>query len=276
MGLNEFAGYLAVAVSAWATGWIAGTYGLRPEPFYLGVGFVAAGLAGSVLLVRETAAHVRLESRTHVNTANGPGGGVFWRTTLWDRNHSSVTQVGLVNNLNDAMAWGLFPLLFIAANLDLGQIGWLAALYPATWGVAQLGTGALSDRIGRKWLIVGGMVAQAIAIGIVALAGATMEFAYGAILLGLGTAAVYPTLLAAIGDVAAPPWRGAAMGVYRFWRDTGYALGALLSGFGADALGLTGALWVVAAMTLASGLFAGWRMSETRQVALLHPAADHA
>jgi MFS family permease len=256
MGLNEFAGYLAVAGSAWATGWIAGTYGLRPAPFYLGIAFAVIGLLLSLAFVRDTTAHVRLEAESAPQPA-ASAEGVFWHTTIGDRNLSSITQVGLVNNLNDALAWGLFPLVFAAASLNLEQVGWLAALYPATWSIAQLGTGALSDHIGRKSLIVGGMIAQAVAILIVWWSTGVTGFAAGVTLLGLGTAAVYPTLLAAIGDVAAPTWRGSAIGAYRFWRDAGYAVGAVVAGVAADLLGLGGALCVVAALTLASGRWRG-------------------
>ena len=190
---------------------------------------------------------------------------VFWRTTWRDRNLASVSQAGLVNNLNDGMAWGLFPLFFAAAQMGLEQIAVLAAIYPATWGIAQIFTGALSDRLGRKWLIAGGMWVQAIGIAIIILAGGFAGFALGAALLGLGTAMVYPTLLAAIGDVAHPTWRASAVGVYRLWRDLGYAIGAVLAGLTADALGLAAAMWVVAALTLASGLQVAVRMQETHR-----------
>jgi MFS family permease len=266
MGLNEFAGYFAVAGSALATGFIAARYGLRPQPFYLGVAFVAIGLLLSALLVRETAHHVAAEtsllgerSAERVPTQRE----IFWRTSLHDRNLSSVSQAGLVNNLNDGMAWGLFPLFFAAANMDLARIGTLAALYPATWGVAQLFTGAWSDRVGRKWLIVAGMWIQAIGIALVVLASGFAGFATGAVLLGIGTAMVYPTLLAAIGDVAHPTWRASAVGVYRLWRDLGYAVGAVLAGITADVFGLAAAMWLVAALTFASGLVVALRMSET-------------
>jgi MFS family permease len=266
MGLNEFAGYFGVAASALATGFIAARYGLRPEPFYLGVGFVAAGFFLSALLVRETRHHVAAESLLHGDLP--PGGmpsqrEVFWRTTLGDRNLSSVSQAGLVNNLNDGMAWGLFPLLFVAARMNLEQVGTLAAIYPATWGVAQLATGAWSDRVGRKWLIASGMWVQAGGIGVVVLAQGFSGFAIGAALLGIGTAMVYPTLLAAIGDVVHPTWRASSVGVYRFWRDLGYAVGALLAGITADAFGLPAAMWVVAALTFISGLVVAVRMTET-------------
>ncbi|UQA57454.1 MFS transporter [Polyangium aurulentum] len=271
MGLNEFAGYFAVAGAALATGWIAARYGLRPEPFYLGVGFVALGFGLSALVVRETKHHVAHESRVH---GEQPPGGVptqraiFWRTTLLDRNLSSVTQAGLVNNLNDGMAWGLFPLFFAAARMSLEQIGVLAAIYPATWGLAQLFTGALSDRVGRKWLIASGMWVQAVGIGAVIVAAGFAGFAGGAALLGVGTAMVYPTLLAAIGDVAHPSWRASSVGVYRLWRDLGYAIGAVIAGLTADALGLQAAMGLVAALTFASGLVVAVRMKETLAASL--------
>jgi MFS family permease len=268
MGLNEFAGYLAVAGSALATGWLAAQYGLRPEPFWLGVCFVSIGLLLSWLLVRETQHHVAYESR--LQAASPPllnQREIFWRTTVRDRNLSSVTQAGLVNNLNDGMAWGLFPLFFAAAQMTLEQIGTLAALYPATWGLAQLFTGAWSDRVGRKWLIVTGMWVQAAGIATVAALETFAGFASGAVLLGLGTAMVYPTLLAAIGDVAHPSWRASSVGVYRLWRDLGYAVGALIAGLIADRLGLPAALWTVAGLTFASGLVAALRMCETLNAA---------
>jgi rhodanese-related sulfurtransferase len=266
MGLNEFAGYVAVAASALATGYIAADYGLRPEPFYLGVAFVGFGLLLSALLVRETTHHVTHESRLRGDLPSDEAPSqreIFWRTTLADRNLSSVSQAGLVNNLNDGMAWGLFPLFFVAAGMNLHQIGTLAAVYPATWGLGQLFTGAWSDRIGRKWLIAGGMWLQALGIAAVILAHGFAGFASGAALLGVGTAMVYPTLLAAIGDVAHPSWRASSVGVYRLWRDLGYAIGALLAGMVADVLGLPVAMWVVAALTFASGVVVALRMTET-------------
>ena len=217
-----------------------------------------------MFLIRETSAHVMLESRQGVPSSDAPSAReVFWRTTLADRNLSSISQAGLVNNLNDGMAWGLFPLVFAAANMSLERIGMLAAIYPATWGVVQLGTGALSDRVGRKWLIVSGMWLQAAAIVVVILSDRFVWYATGLTLLGVGTAMVYPTLLAAIGDVALPSWRASSVGVYRLWRDLGYAIGALLAGITADVVGLAGAMWFVAAITFASGSVAAVRMSET-------------
>lgn len=266
MGLNEFAGYFAVAGSALATGYVAARWGLRPEPFYLGVAYVALGLGLSALFVRETHQHVKHEAKLAgvLPPEDAPTQReVFWRTTLLDRNLSSVTQAGLVNNLNDGMVWGLFPLIFTAAGLGLAEIGWLAALYPAVWGASQLVTGALSDRIGRKWLIAGGMMVQALGIAAVATGSAVPAFVVGQVLLGLGTAMVYPTLLAAIGDVAHPSWRASSVGVYRLWRDLGYAIGALLAGIVADAFGVPAAVWLVAGLTLVSGAVVAVRMRET-------------
>jgi MFS family permease len=268
MGLNEAAGYGAVAITALATGFIAARYGLRPEPFFLGVAYAGLGLGLSTLFVRETHGHARHEAASHTTTnASLHGdlttGEVFTLTSFTEPALSSCSQAGMVNNLNDGVAWGLFPLYFAAAGLSVGRIGILAALYPAVWGLGQLGTGALSDRIGRKWLIVGGMLTQAIAIGLIAATTGFAPWAAGAVLLGAGTAMVYPTLLAAIGDVAHPTWRASAVGIYRLWRDGGFAVGALLAGVIADAFGLEAAIWAVAAITALSGLVVALRMYET-------------
>ena len=266
MGLNESAGYLALGASALATGWIAATYGLRPQPFYLGVVFVALGLGLSVTLVRDTTAHASHESTL---VAASPAAAVlsprevFWRTTLEDRNLSSISQAGLVNNLNDGMAWGLLPIVFATAGMTLHQIGWLSAIYPVTWSIGQLLTGAISDRTGRRSLVFSGMWTQAVGIVVIAFATTFSAFTLGSVLLGVGTAMVYPTLLAAVGDVAHPSWRASAVGVYRLWRDLGYAFGALLAGITADLLGLTAAVLIIAALTFASGVLAAVRMTET-------------
>jgi MFS family permease len=272
MGLNEAAGYLAVAATALATGYLAASYGLRPQPFYLGIAFAALGLGLSTLAVRETREHARLEAATHTQRLGGhddrlPGGltarQVFTQTSFREPALSSASQAGMVNNLNDGLAWGLFPLLFATAGLSITQIGVLVALYPAVWGIGQLATGAWSDRAGRKPLIVTGMLLQAGALAIVAVGASFGIWAVAAVLLGAGTAMVYPTLLATIADVAHPTWRARSVGVYRLWRDGGFAVGALVAGLLADAYGIRPAIWVVAALTGASALLAAARMYET-------------
>jgi MFS family permease len=268
MGLNEAAGYSALAVTALATGYLAARYGLRPAPFWLGVGYAVLGLLSSVLVVRETHHHARAEAEQHRGHPVGAtlsGRAIFTRTSFTDRALSSASQAGMVNNLNDGLAWGLFPLLFTTAGLSVGRIGVLVALYPAVWGLGQLVTGAVSDRYGRKPLIVVGMLVQAVALAGFATAGSFTGWAVAAVGLGAGTALVYPTLLAVIGDVAHPTWRARSVGVYRLWRDGGFALGALLSGAVADTFGIPAAIWVVAGLTAASGLLAAVRMPETRQ-----------
>jgi MFS family permease len=261
MGFNEAAGYLAVAATALATGYLAQAYGLRPAPFLLGLAYAALGLGLSTLAVRETRGHAHHEAGTphsELGTAQ-----VFTRTSFTEPALSAASQAGLVNNLNDGLAWGLFPILFAAHGLSLAEIGILGALYPAVWGFVQLGTGAWSDHVGRKQLIAAGMLIQAAALGLVALGTSVPVWAVALVLLGLGTAMVYPTLLAAIGDVAHPSWRARSVGVYRLWRDGGFAAGALLAGLIADAWGLTAAVWIVAAITAASGLVVVARMYET-------------
>jgi len=268
MGLNEAAGYGAVGLTALATGWIAAEHGLTPGPFFLGVAFAALGLGLSSAFVAETHGHALHEARTHVAASGDLGAGrstwqVFTTTSFTEKALSACCQAGMVNNLNDGLAWGLFPLYFAGAGLSVGRIGVLSALYPAVWGLGQLVTGGLSDRIGRKPLIVGGMLLQAAAIGLVAATEGFGPWAGAAVLLGVGTAMVYPTLLAAVGDVANPRWRARAVGIYRLWRDSGFAAGALLAGALADAVGMRFAIWAVAAVTAASGLVVLARMYET-------------
>jgi MFS family permease len=262
-GINEAAGYGALAFTALVTGWIAAEYGLRPGPFLVGLAYACLGLGASVLFVRETRGHAEHERTMIERPETLRWREVFWRTTLHDRNLSAASQAGLVNNLNDGMAWGLLPLFYASAGLSLGEIGVLAATYPAVWAVGQIVTGGLSDRIGRKPLIVGGMLVQAGAIAAIALGSTFMVWFLASALLGLGTAMVYPTLLAAIADVADPIWRGSAIGVYRLWRDLGFAIGALVAGVIADALGMPSAIAAVAAVTGASGLVVLVRMRET-------------
>ncbi len=272
MGFNEAAGYAAVAVTAVATGYLAQAYGLRPEPFLLGIAYAALGLGLSTLVVRETRGHARAEAAGHAARSDLrhahlhgelTSREVFAETSLREPALSAASQAGLVNNLNDGLAWGLFPIIFAAAGLSVAKIGILAALYPAVWGLGQLVTGGLSDRAGRKGMIVGGMLLQAVALAVIAAVSSFWLWAGAAVLLGAGTALVYPTLLAAIGDVAHPAWRARAVGVYRLWRDGGFAAGALLAGIVADALGVRAAVWVVAGLTALSGVVVAVRMYET-------------
>jgi MFS family permease len=266
MGLNEAAGYVAVSLAALASGYIAAAHTLRPEPFYLGVVFALAGLFLSIFLVRETHGHARLESNSWnegVDQAKPSFAQVLLVTSWKNRTLLSVSQAGMVNNLNDGMAWGLFPLYYASIGISLREIGWLAALYPAVWGLGQLGTGALSDRIGRKPLVVAGMWVQAVGIGVMLLGGGFWLLATAMALLGLGTAMVYPTLLAAIGDVAHPAWRGSSVGVYRLWRDGGYVVGAVLAGVLADLFSIEWAIGVIGALTLLSGGVSFLLMDET-------------
>lgn len=266
MGLNEFAGYFAVAMSALSASWLAARFGLRPAPFWLGVGLVAAGLSLSLLGIRDTKQYAAIEA-TSVAASPSPKR----HAATIKRNLFSINQAGLVNNLNDGMAWGLFPLYFASAQMSLEQIGTLAAVYPATWGLFQLFTGAWSDRVGRKWLIATGMWTQALCILALLVADGFWGLAAGTAGLGLGTAMVYPTLLASIGDVAHPTWRASAVGAYRLWRDLGYAVGALLAGIVADTLGVESAIAVVAGITFVSGVVVALRMQEGL---LLATAAD--
>ena len=273
MGFNEAAGYGAVALTALATGFIASHYGLRPEPFYLGLVFAASGLGISTLFVHETRGHALHEAASHSASADHlhgelTTGQIFTLTSFKEKALSSASQAGLVNNLNDGLAWGLLPLYFAGAGLSVARIGILVAIYPAMWGLGQLVTGGLSDRIGRKPLIAGGMLVQAVALGIFAATEGFAIWAAASLLIGVGTAMVYPTLLAAVGDVAHPSWRARSVGIYRLWRDGGFAVGALLAGVLADAFDISIAIWVVAALTALSGIVVIVRMYET------HPRHD--
>ncbi|RWQ62643.1 MAG: MFS transporter [Mesorhizobium sp.] len=272
VGLNEFAGYLAVGVTAFLTGYLASQYGLRPVPIYLGIGYAVVGAALSILLVRDTRDHVRLEASSHAQPAPISFRQVFALTSFGDRNLFAASQAGLVNNLNDGMSWGIFPLFFASFGLGVERIGILKAVYPATWGVLQIATGPLSDRWGRKGLIVAGMWVQAAGLFLTA---ATRQFEWwivGSLLLGLGTAMVYPSLIAAVSDASHPTWRARSLSVYRFWRDLGYAIGALSAGLIADSFGLSWAITSIAALTFLSGVVVAVVMSETEA----HPSARRA
>jgi MFS family permease len=263
-GVNESAGYLGLAGTALLTGWIAETAGLRPAPFFLGLACAGLGLGASALLVRETRQFARSEELA-LETGSVPRWrDVFRQTTLSDPSLSAASQAGFVNNLNDGMAWGLLPIYYASGGLSLAEIGLLAAVYPAVWGAAQVGTGVLSDRVGRKPLIVSGMLVQGAAIALIGAARGVGPWLGAAAVLGLGTALVYPTLLAVVADVAQPRWRGAALGVYRFWRDLGFAAGAIVVGVLADRWGAASAIWAVAGVTAASGLIVAARMHGSR------------
>jgi len=266
VGLNEFAGYLSVGVTAFLTGYIAQRYGLRPEPFYLGIGYAVLGLVLSVWLVRDTRAHVALEVGSH----GVPAGErlTFWqifrRTSFGDRNLFAASQAGLVNNLNDGMSWGIFPLFFVGFGLSIERIGILKAVYPAVWGVLQTMTGPLSDRWGRKGLIVGGMWVQAAGLLMTAVTTSFGWWLSASVLLGIGTAMVYPTLIAAVSDASHPSWRARSLSVYRFWRDLGYAIGALSAGIITDLFGAAAAIAAIGILTFASGAVAAVAIKEER------------
>lgn len=263
VGLNEFAGYLAVGVTAFLTGYLASRYGLRPVPIYLGVGYAVLGAVLSIVLVRDTREHVRLEAASSSQQSTPLSfREIFVLTSFRDRNLFAASQAGLVNNLNDGMSWGIFPLFFVSFGLGVERIGILKAVYPATWGILQVATGPLSDRWGRKGLIVGGMWIQSAGLFLTA---ATRQFEWwlvGSLLLGLGTAMVYPSLIAAVSDASHPTWRARSLSVYRFWRDLGYAIGALSAGIIADIFGMAWAIVSIAALTFLSGIVVAVLMRE--------------
>lgn len=265
MGLNEAAGYGAVGLTALLTGYIATWYGLRPAPFYIGIFYTVAGLLLSVLVIRDTRPYAQLESTQTPMTNHRPGLlWVFKETSFRNKNLFAVSQAGLINNLNDGMSWGVFPLLFISAGVSLEGVGWIKAVYPVVWGAGQIVTGPLADRIGRKVLIVWGMIIQAaghVVIGFEFFPPLTSGL-FGSVLLGMGTAMVYPALLAAVSDEAHPSWRASALGVYRFWRDTGYAAGAVMSGIVAAAFGMIWAVHIAGLVTFLSGILVWIRMKK--------------
>lgn len=263
MGLNEASGYLAVSAAAFVSGYLAASLGLRETLFWMGEIIAAAGLIISVAFVRESLHHVHFEARQTAEGQKRSFAEILLLTSWKDRALFAVSQAGLVNNLNDGMAWGLLPLYFAAQGLSLERISFLAALYPAVWGSMQLVTGGLSDRTGRKWMIALGMLVQAAGIALFVVGKSFAPWAVAAILLGLGTAMVYPTLLAAVGDVAHPSWRASAVGVYRLWRDGGYAIGALLAGSLADTLGVRWAIGAIGGLTFLSGVIVATVMYET-------------
>ncbi|MCK1553699.1 MFS transporter [Bradyrhizobium sp. 177] len=264
VGLNEFAGYFAVGLTAFLTGYLASRYGLRPVPIYVGVLYAVAGLLLSVLVVRDTRQHVRLEASGVKAPSQLSFREVFALTSFKDRNLFAASQAGLVNNLNDGMSWGIFPLYFTALGLGIERIGILKAAYPMVWGVGQTITGPLSDRWGRKGLIVAGMWVQAAALLLTGLTGEFVWWFVASVLLGLGTAMVYPSLIAAVSDASHPSWRARSLSVYRFWRDLGYAIGALSAGLIADRFGFSAAILAIGVLTFASGAIVAAAMKERR------------
>jgi MFS family permease len=270
VGLNEFAGYFAVGVTAFLTGYLASRHGLRPVPIYLGIGYAIAGTILSILVVRDTRQHVRVEAGGVANEASPLSfRKVFMLTSFRDRNLFAASQAGLVNNLNDGMSWGIFPLFFTSLGLGVERIGILKAIYPAVWGGLQIITGMLSDRWGRKGLIVAGMWVQAAGLVLTAATGHFLWWFMGSVLLGVGTAMVYPSLIAAVSDASQPAWRARSLSVYRFWRDLGYAIGALSAGLIADRFGFAAAIFCIAILTFVSGAIVAAVMRERR------PDASH-
>lgn len=257
MGLNESAGYMALAAVAFVTGWIASEYGLRPYPFYLGIGLAFVGLSMSWLLIQDTRHHVRLESASSTVPLLK---NIFWETTWKHRNLGSVTQAGLVNNLNDGMVWGLFPLLLISKGFDLQETGIIVASYPAVWSLGQLYTGKLADKHCKKTLLFLGMFVQGISLLGMIWANSFAWFITLSSLLGIGTAIVYPTFLAAISEYTHPEQRPKSIGIFRLWRDLGYAFGAVLTGLIADQYGLTAPIVAIGLLTLASAIVVQYRM----------------
>jgi MFS family permease len=257
MGLNEFAGYIALAVIAFLTGWIAGSYGLRPYPFFVGVIISFLGFFSSWLLVKDTKYHVAQEAISsdvfHLKN-------IFWETTWKNKNLGSVTQAGLINNLNDGMVWGILPILLASKNFSIKEIGIVTAIYPAVWGIGQIITGKMSDRICKKDMLFWGMILQAIALVLFVAAVSFTQFLLLAILLGWGTAMVYPTFLASIAENTHPHDRAKSLGVFRLWRDLGYAIGAIITGIIADAIGINASIIFIGTLTFASGLIIYYRM----------------
>ena len=257
MGLNEFAGYIALAIVAFLTGWIASEYGIRPYPFYLGIGLIIMGLVGSIFLIKDTKHHVAKETISNtVPRLKNP----FWDTTWKDKNLGSVTQAGLINNLNDGMAWGIFPILLATKGFTIGEIGIITAIYPAVWGVGQLFTGRMADKVCKKEMLYIGMFLQAIALIVLVLADTMLHFIILSSILGWGTAMVYPTFLATVAENTNPQDRAKSIGVFRLWRDLGYAIGAILTGTIADLISINASIIFIGLLTFASAFNILYRM----------------
>jgi MFS family permease len=273
MGLNESAGYMAMAAVAFITGWIASHYGLRPYPFYIGIALGVVGLLMSWFLIKDTHHHVKLEAGSSTIPKLKK---VFWETTWTHKNLGSITQAGLVNNLNDGMVWGLFPLLLVSKGFDLHQTGIIVATYPAVWGFGQLYTGKLADQYCKKTLLFLGMLVQGIALLAMLWANTFVWFILLSSVLGIGTAIVYPTFLAAISDYTHPDQRPKSLGVFRLWRDLGYAFGAVLTGLIADRFGLTAPILAIGLLTVVSSMVVKFRMqcSSTNQITAALPVSS--
>lgn len=257
MGLNEFAGYLAVGVVAFLTGWVAGEYGLRPYPFYIGIALSFVGLFTSLLFIKDTRSHVAKESES----SNIPKlKNIFWDTTLFNRNLGSVTQAGLINNLNDGMMWGIFPILLAQKHFSLSEIGIVTAIYPAVWGIGQLFTGKMADFFCKKSMLFWGMFIQGIALLFLIFASTFLQYVILSVILGWGTAMVYPTFLATVAENTNPNDRAKSVGTFRLWRDLGYAIGAILTGIIADAFGIGASILVIGLLTIFSSFIIQFRM----------------
>lgn len=257
MGLNEFAGYISVALVAFLTGWIASEYGVRPYPFYIGIGLVFLGLSGSIFFIKDTKHHVAKETATNSipKLKN-----IFWDTTWKNKNLGSVTQAGLINNLNDGMAWGIFPILLATKGFTIGEIGIVTAIYPAVWGIGQLFTGKMADKFCKKDMLYVGMFLQAIALFVLVWANTMLHFVVLSSILGWGTAMVYPTFLATVAENTNPQDRAKSIGIFRLWRDLGYAIGAILTGIIADLISINAAILFIGLLTLASAIIIQYRM----------------
>lgn len=257
MGLNEFAGYISVALVAFLTGWIASEYGVRPYPFYIGIGLVVLGLFGSIFFIKDTRHHVAQES---TSSAVPHLKNIFWDTTWRDKNLGSVTQAGLINNLNDGMTWGIFPILLATKNFSIGEIGLITAIYPAVWGLGQLITGKMADIFPKKSMLFWGMLLQAVALLVMIFANSMFEYIALSAVLGWGTAMVYPTFLATVAEFTHPKDRAKSIGIFRLWRDLGYAIGAILTGIIADLFNLNAAILFIAVLTFISSFIILFRM----------------
>ncbi|HMK27917.1 MAG TPA: MFS transporter [Chitinophagaceae bacterium] len=271
MGLNEFAGYIAVAVIAFLTGWIASEYGIRPYPFYLGIGLVVLGLIGSIFFIKDTRHHVAEETTTNTipRLKN-----IFWETTWKNKNLGSVTQAGLINNLNDGMAWGIFPILLATKGFSIGEIGIVTAVYPAVWGIGQLFTGKIADKFCKKDMLYMGMLLQAIALITLVWSNTMFHFVFLSFILGWGTAMVYPAFLATVAENTNPQDRAKSIGIFRLWRDLGYAIGAILTGIIADLISINAAILFIGLLTLMSALIIYYRMKCNNNSLIKSPVAQ--